>query len=270
MSTVDQTTTDTAAMVRRMVRRTLTVVGGSVAGTAIAWAISSASASAETPCEVAQLTAVTGVERLAGPEAGQLVDPVSDAVCAVERLVPAPAIVNLGTGAKFAADEFGRRVVDQFDLVPEVPIDLGEFGRGDRPGANPAPGGGTHEPPSLVRPVGDQSAAAPASTIAHRTYDWLAGGTATDRALDDGLTRRGSPEPAPIAPLAPGKPTPGAPATVPASGSSGHPTGGGDSPAFAALGSTGRQFNLIRGQALASTEALAFGEPGAQPGVTPD
>jgi hypothetical protein len=57
---------------------------------------------------------------------------------------------------------------------------------------------------------------------------------------------------------------------VPASGSGGHPSGGGDSPAFAALGSTGRQFSLTRGHTLAATEAPSFGEPGAQPGVTPD
>jgi hypothetical protein len=258
MSTVDQTTTDTAAMVRRMVRRTLTVIGGTVAGTAIAWAISSASASAEPACNLTPLT--PGVEQLAD---GQ----VSDVVCAVGRLVPAPAIINVGTGAKSAADEFGRLVADEFRRVPAVPIDLGEFGRGDRPGADTTPGGGTHEPPSLVRPVGEHSAAAPASTYTHRSLNRLAAGSATDRALGDGMTRRGSPEPAPIAPTAP---VPAAPATVPASGSGGHPSGGGDSPTFAALGLTGRQFDLTRGQTLAATEALSFGEPGAQPGVTPD
>lgn len=121
-------------------------------------------------------------------------------------------------------------------------------------------------------PVGEQSAAAPASTIAPNAIKIGQGASdkATDRAQDDGMTRRGSPEPAPVAPLAPGKPTQGAPATMPGTGSPGHSSGGGDSPAFTALGFGGRQFDLTRGQAFTDTEAASFGEPGAQPGVTPD
>jgi hypothetical protein len=218
------------------------------------------------PCEVPALQAVPGVEQLAGTEAGQeLVAPVSDVVCAVGQIIPAPAVKDLGV--RQAADDFGRQLADQFGWVPAVPIDLGDFGRGDRPGASPAPGGGTHEPPSLVWPVGELSAAASASTIAHSIdADRLAAGSATDRALGDGMTRRGSPEP-----FAPGAPTlPGAPATMPGSGSPGHTGGGADSPAFAALAGNYGPFGLTRGHTLAATEVRSFTAPGAQPGVTPD
>ena len=267
---MDQAIPDTAALVRRVLRRTLTVVGGSVAGTAIAWAISSASAAADTPCETPRLDAVPGLSQVADAEvAQQVVAPLSDVVCAVGQTVPLSPITDLGYEARWTANELGRHVVGQFDWVPTVPIDLGGLGRGDRPGADPAPGGGTHEPPSLVWPVGEQSAAAPASSIANGVNpDRLAAGTATERALGDGLTRRGSP-----APIAPGKPAPipGAPATMPGTGSSGHTGGGGaDSPAFAALSQAGSQSGPTRGRAVAGSQVRAHGEQGAQPGVTPD
>jgi hypothetical protein len=269
MSTVDQIASDTATVAgwRRMVRRALLVIGGSVAGTAIAWAVSSASASADPTCQAPVLEPVAGIEQLAGPESAQLVQPLSDVVCTVGQVVPVPSITGLGTEARLAADEFGRQLASEIGFVPGVPIDLSELGRGDRPGTTP--GGGAHEPPSLMWPVGEQSAAAPASTIAPNAITHGAAVKAIDRALGDGMTRRGSPEPAP-APLAPGNPTPGAPATMPGTGSSGHSSGSADSPAFAALGFGGRQFDLTRGQTLADTEAVSFGEAGAQPGVTPD
>jgi hypothetical protein len=261
MSTVDQTTTGTAAMARRLVRRTLTIMGGSVAGTAIVWAISSASASADpagTPCEATTLG--LGVERLADNQ-------VSEVVCSVRQLVPAPEVTDLGTGATSAAGEFGRQLTGQLGRVPEVSVDLGAFGRGDRHGADTVPGGGTHESPSLVRPVGEPSAAAPAPVDTNLSADRPAAGSATGRAVGDGMVRRGSPERAPFAPAAP---VPPAPATVPASGSGGHPTGGGDTPVFAPLGSTGRQLDLDSGRSLPVIDVLSFGEPGARPGVTPD
>jgi hypothetical protein len=280
---VDQANPDTAALVRRVVRRTLTVVGGSIAGTAIAWAISSASASAETPCEAPRLDAVPALTQVAGTEvAQQVVTPLvgvgpgfsgqvstlSDVVCAVGQVVPVTQITDLGYGARRTATDVGRSITDQFGWVPTVPIDLGGLGRGDRPGADSASGGGTHEPPSLVWPVGEQSAAAPASSNAHGVNpDRLAAGTATERALGDGMTRRGSP--APNAPSKPA-PTPGAPATMPGTGSSGHTGGGADSPAFAALSQSGMNAGLYRGRAVAGSQVRAHGVQGAQPGVTPD
>jgi hypothetical protein len=282
MSTVDQANPDTAALMRRVFRRTLTVVGGSIAGTAIAWAISSASASAEAPCEAPRLDAVSGLSQVVDGEIAQQVGPLvgvgpgfsepvstpSTVVCAVGQVVPLSPITDLGSGARRAADDVGRTITGQFGWIPTVPIDLGGLGRGDRPGADTAPGGGTHEPPSLVWPVGEQSAAAPASSILQGVdQDRLAAGTATERALGDGLTRRGSP-----APIAPGKPapTPGAPATMPGTGSSGHTGGGADSPAFAALSQTGSNAGLTRGRAIAGSQVRMHGEQGAQPGVTPD
>jgi hypothetical protein len=269
---VDQANRDTAALVRRVVRRTLTVVGGSIAGTAIAWAISSASASAETPCDTPRLENVPGLSQVAGTELGhQVVTPLSDVVCAVGQVVPVSPITDLGHGARRTADDVGNSIADQFGWVPTVPIDLSGLGRGDRPGADPAAGGGTHEPPSLVWPVGEQSAAAPASSIDSSDTgidaDQLAAGTATERALGDGMTRRGSP-----APSAPSKPAPtrGAPATMPGTGSSGHTGGGADSPAFAAPSQSGSNAALIGGRAVAGSQVRAHGEQGAQPGVTPD
>jgi hypothetical protein len=200
-----------------------------------------------------------------GPGFSGPVSTPSDVVCAVGQTVPLSPITD---DARRIATDVGRSITGQFGWVPSVPIDLGGLGRGDRPGANPASGGGTHEPPSLVWPVGEQSAAAPASSIAHGVDpDRLAAGTATERALGDGLTRRGSP-----APIAPGKPapTPGAPATMPGTGSSGHTGGGADSAAFASLSQAGSYAGLTRGRAVAGSQVRAHGEQGAQPGVTPD
>ena len=270
MSPLDQANPDTAAMLRRVVRRALTVLGGAIAGTAIAWAISSASASADTPCEVPRLAATPALAQVADPGvAQQAVTPVSAVVCAAEQVVPVDRIVDLGHGARRTADDVGSAIAGQFGLVPTVPIDLGGLGRGDRPGADPAPGGGTHEPPSLVWPVGEQSAAAPASSIAQGVDpDRLAAGTATERALGDGLTRRGSP--APFAPAQP-DPVPAAPATMPGTGSSGHTGGGADAPTFVALSQSGSNAGLTRGRTVAGSQIMrANGEQGAQPGVTPD
>lgn len=251
---MDRATTDTAAMVRRVVRRTLTILGGSVAGTAIAWVISSASASAETPCEAAgKLSAVTGVEQLAPP--------VSDVVCAVE-------LIDLGDDAAQVADEFGRNIADQVGRVPQIPVEVGEPGRSDQPGALPAPGGGAYEPPSLVQPVGEPSAAAPAGTAGRQSAVDNQAGDATERALAGGMTRRGSPEPAPVPPGQSGPRQ--APASVPASGSSGHTGGGADSPTAAAFSSSAGQLGLTVGRVRLAGETRRAGEPGAAPGVTPD
>ena len=190
---------------------------------------------------------------------------VSTAVCAVEQVVPVTPVTD---DARRTATDVGRSFAGRLGWVPTVPIDLGGLGRGDRPGADSAPGGGTHEPPSLVWPVGEQSAAAPASSVAQGVDpDQLAAGTATERAIGDGLTRRGSP-----APIGPGESAPilGAPATMPGTGSSGH-IGGADSPAFVAFSQSGQDAGLTGGRAPAGPRMpRAHGEQGAQPGVTPD
>jgi hypothetical protein len=255
---VDQTA-DTAALLRRMVRRALTVIGGAIAGTAIAWAISSASASADPSC-AAPLAETPALHQVSGSGAA-----LSDVVCSVARTVPSPAVADLGTGAGQTADDFGRDLADQFGWVPPVPVDLDELGRSDRSGEQVAPGGGAHEPPSLVRPVGDQTAAAPALAVTPR-FDpgVLVPSTATDRALGDGMTRRGSPAPSTPAPL------PAAPATVPVSGSSGHSGGGTDSPAFSTLPWSTGPCGLTASRALPAAELLPATGPGTQPGVTPD
>jgi hypothetical protein len=245
---VDEATADTAAVLRRAVRRALTIIGGSVAGTAIAWALSTASAPADTPA-------------VAPVDATQLVQPVAEMVHAVEQVVP---VADLGTGAGRTADEVGR----DLGLARGVPIDLGGLGRSDRPGAQVAPGGGTHEPSSVARPAGELPAAAPTlENLPVSTMDTLARRNATERALGDGMTRRGSPEPAPRAPWAP---LPVAPASAPGTGTSGPGAGGADSPAFAALPFSAGQSGLTNARALPAAELLPVDEPGTQPGVTPD
>jgi hypothetical protein len=97
--------------------------------------------------------------------------------------------------------------------------------------------------------------------------DTLTPRTAVERALGDGLTRRGSPEPAPRTPWAP---LPAAPASAPGTGSSGPAAGGADSPAFAALPFSAGDSGLTDARALPAAELLPVDEPGTQPGVTPD
>jgi hypothetical protein len=245
---VDEATADTAAVLRRAVRRTLTIIGGSVAGTAIAWAISTASASADTPA-------------VALVDATQLVAPVTEVVRAVEQAVP---LADLGTGAGRAADQVGL----DLGLAQGVPLDLGGPGRSDRPGPQVASGGGTHEPSSVARPAGELPAAAPTLENPPKSnVDTLASRNATERALGDGMTRRGSPEPAPRTPWAP---LPAAPASAPGTGSSGPGAGGADSPAFAAVPFSAGHAGLVNARALPAAELLPADEPGTQPGVTPD
>jgi hypothetical protein len=263
MSTVDHASTDTAALLRRVVRRTLTILGGSVAGTAIAWAISSASASADTQhnCDTPQVPNLAQLSTADYAAAQHLVKPVSDLVCALEQVVPDHPVTNTA----HAADDFGRQLTDQIAWVPTVPVDLSGLGRSDLPGAS-APGGGAHETPSLARPVGEQTAAAPSTPLRFGASD---GRTATERALGDGLSRRGSP--APSAPQ-PGKPfpVPNSPATVPSSGSTGHTGAGADSPAFVALPWSCGLHGLTGWQASPVRNVPSADEPGTQPGVTPD
>ena len=85
--------------------------------------------------------------------------------------------------------------------------------------------------------------------------------TATDRALGDGMTRRGSPAPSvPFVPV----PQPLAPG-----GTSGH-CGGADSSGFAAVPWSAGRSELTTARALPVIELLPVDEPGTQPGVTPD
>lgn len=238
--------TSTPARMPRMVSRTLIIVGGAVAGTAIAWAISAAAASAETD-------PIPDV-----PIVAELTEPVQDLVTGVERIghpTPPPA-------PKPIAD-LGQQVADQLGWLPELPVD--DIDPVDPPrGADPAPG----DVPPMAGPVDDRPAFAPITgprpgidPAAH------AAGGAQDRALADGMSRRGSPAPVPVLPSLPTPP--GAPATMPAHGSTG-PAGGADSPAFAALPWQDRTARPVSDNAAPATGAHVPDQAGTRPGVTPD
>jgi hypothetical protein len=226
---------------RRVLRRTLTVLGGAAAGTAIAWAISSASASADPGCADPALP-LPPVPALAQ------VAPVTDLVCAVGKVNSVLPVTDLGT----AAD-------DVAGLTPRVPIDIDQLGGTERHASSSVSGHGTHAAPARISatPTAPTSAVAPGIDP-----DALGRHTAKDRAIGDGMTRRGSPAPAvPFTPV----PQPFAPG----SGTSGH-SGGADSPAFAALAWSVVRSGLADVRALPAAELLPVHETGTQPGVTPD
>jgi hypothetical protein len=238
---VDPATDDSAAVLRRVLRRTLIVLGGAAAGTAIAWAISSASASADTGCE-------PPVPAPALVQAG----PVADVVCTVRDALP---VTDLGQAAG-----------DVADLTPQVPlgvpVEVDQLGA-----AHHAAWSATSTHLARVpHPARAAAAPAPAPTAASTpgsVPDTLAERTATDRALGDGMTRRGSPAPSvPFAPV----PQPFAPG----GGTSGHVGGGADSSGFAALPWSAGRSGLTTARALPVIELLPVDEPGTQPGVTPD
>jgi hypothetical protein len=219
-----------------VLRRTLTILGGAAAGTAIAWAISAASASADPGCDAPALPAL------------EQVAPVTDLVCTVDRVVPA---TDLGAAADNVAE-----------LTPQVPVGIDELGGTDSASYRVSSSASGHGPrESSPRPVATPTAPTLPS-MSGIDPDVLVKHTATDRALGDGMTRRGSP--APVAPFTP-VPLPAAPG----GGTSGH-SGGADSPAFGALaGSAGRP-GTTAPRALPAAELLPVDEPGTQPGVTPD
>lgn len=240
----------TAAFARRVVCRALTVVGGVAAGTALAWWLSTTAASAETQSPVDDVqTAVAvvtaPVEQTADAVAQYLPDPP-----------PPPKVADLGQKLKDTAEQFrdqaGRALPDvnteQHHYVPD------SFGRSDLP-ATPA-----------LAPV--------ATTIAPvAAVDTLTPVTAKDRALADGMSRRGSPAPAaPAVPGLPDWPVPFAPtpAGVPTTGNHGSAGNATDSHLLAALPWQDRTTDLVAGGIAATTKAATFGRPGAQPGVAPD
>lgn len=249
MSTVDRATTGTAVSVWRMVLRVLTVAGGCAAGTVITWVISSSCSAAEAPGELVPPLQVVGVDQPADPETGRwIVEPVSDVVGAVGRL-GSPSVPLLGA------------VVREPGTVIHVPAGRDELARSDRPGADPAPGGGPQGTPSSVRPVGEQSAAAFVPAGQHRGGHVAA--TVPGRALDDGGRPRGVPDPGPVVPVA-------VPHGAPGTGSTGTSTGGTDLPASTLSGIAGQRQGHHHGFRPACAVAAPHGQPGTQPGRTPD
>lgn len=254
----------TAAFARRMVCRALTVFGGVAAGTALAWWLSSTAASAETnvptvddaPAAIHQVV-VAPVEHTLDVAARQLQDPPPP---------PSDPLGELGQKVKDAADTFRAHAGEGLPKLPSCatvcldnqrhtyPVD--SFGRSDLP-SQPA-----------IAPV------APKVTGPVLAVDTLVPHTAKDRAIADGMSRRGSPTPA--QPSTPGLPNwpaplPFAPTGLPTTGNHGSAGNAGDSHLFAVLPWQDRDIHTVAGGiAAASTHAATFGRPGAQPGVAPD
>lgn len=259
----------TAAFARRVVCRTLTVVGGVAAGTALAWFLSAGTASADAqplqPVDQHVQTAVSDVQDFVAP----VTEPVEKAVGTLTQYLSDPPpppknpLRDLGDKVKDAAEKFRSDAEDGLAQLPGTIDDGGEksypsddYGRSDLPSAPAA----TEQAATTAVP-----SAPGADATAHRT--------AQDRALADGMSRRGSPEP--VLPLLPGlpgvpAPLPFAPAGVPVTGGHGAAGNSVDSHLFAALPWQDSMFGLTRGGAAASSHAATHGRPGAQPGVAPD
>ncbi|MFI7677139.1 hypothetical protein [Actinophytocola sp. NPDC049390] len=259
----------TAAFARRVVCRTLTVIGGVAAGTALAWCLSTASASAEPrqplqPVEQQVRTVVTDVRDLAEPVTGPVETAVGTATRHLRDTVPQNPLTMLGDKVKDAAEKFRSDTKDGLGRLPGCAncVDDGARGdyRSDGYGRSDVPA----QAPASSTAVSHVPGAEPDAT-AHRT--------ATDRALADGMSRRGSPEPVlphlPDRPDVPG-PIPFTPTGVPTSGGHGSASNSVDSHLLATLPLQDSTFGLTRGGIAAASDAATHGRPGTQPGVAPD
>jgi hypothetical protein len=242
MSTVDRSATGVAFLARRILCRVLLVVGGTVAGTAIAWTIASATAAAESSCALPKVPGLSTV------------------VCRAERvLAPAPVV------------DIGRDLVEPIGSTPRITIDVAVLGRSDRSGAEHHPGGGAHESPSLVPPVGESSAAAPPvppaiAPDAAAAAVPPAGAAEHPRGPAAGVSAAAVPD-RQAAPDRPG--LAGTPLAPPSPGQSGS-AGGANPTLFAALLTVAGPAAMTGVPAPLPRDVPAATRPGAQPGVTPD
>jgi hypothetical protein len=240
----------TAAFARRVVCRALTVVGGVAAGTALAWWLSTTAASAETQSPIDDVQ--TAVQVVTAP-----VEQAADAVAQyLPDPPPPPKVADLGQKLKDTAEQFRDRA-DR--ALPDVSTEQHHYV------ADPSGRSAVPTAPALA-PV--------ATTITPvAAVETLTPHTAKDRAIADGMSRRGSPEPVePVSPGLPDWPVPfgPAPAGVPTTGNHGSAGNATDSHLLAALPWQDRTTDLVAGGIAATTKAATFGRPGAQPGVAPD
>lgn len=266
---MDQASTDvrqTAAFARRLVCRTLTVVGGVAAGTALAWWLSTtvASAEIEAPVVAPGLTAVERVQEYTAPVTGQ----VEQAVTTITQYLqdpPQPPENSLG--------DLGEQVSQKVKDATQKFRDHGELPdctvcAEDRQ-EHPADGYGRSALPTTAQlPALTPTRVALPATI---DLDAIAHGTAKERALADGMSRRGSPEPAaPALPDLPAPLSPVSPQGVPAGGGHGSAGKSFDQQHVAVLPWRSRVTHLVVGGVSAVADAADNGRPGNQPGVAPD
>ncbi|WP_157368233.1 hypothetical protein [Alloactinosynnema sp. L-07] len=250
---------------RRVVSRTLMVLGGALATTAAAWAFSSASAAADSPLDLPS----GGIERIDSVLPADSPVRVSDLTEAIGRILgePDPAF---GEQAKAAFDEVGRKITERFDVTTTTPpieriddvadVDIPSTTQpGDTADHGSAVGVVTAPIATATTLVGVRPGAIDQNTVAG----------AQERALSDGMSRRGSPETSDEAPTQPTSPL--VPLSVPAPVGSGH-TGSGsvDAPSFGLLSSVPSGTDLNTADAPRSAQVNLPAAVGAQPGVTPD
>lgn len=251
---------------RRVLSRSLMVLGGTVATTAAAWAISSASAVADTSFDFPMFP-----EGSQSAPAPMELPVVSDLTGSIGRII-GESDPHFGEHAKEAFDEFGQKITEHFEDAASLPVDaIDDVDDVEFPGVNPgvdAPDGFAVTAPVVGAPI------AKATTLVGvrpGAIDQNAVAGAVDRALADGMNRRGSPETSDEAPVMPRGTSPLAPLSIPAPVGTGH-TGANsvDAPSFGLLSSVPSGTDLNTADASRSAQVHVPVTVGQQPGVTPD
>lgn len=253
---------------RRVLSRTLMVLGGAVATTAAAWAISSATASADSSFDFPMFPS-EGTQSAPAPTDHP---GVADLAGSIGRIIGEPD-PRFGEHAKEAFDEFGRKITEHFEDAASLPVDaIDGVDEVELPGVtNPgtdAPGGS-----AVTAPVAGEPVAKATTLVGVRpgAIDQNAVAGALERALADGMTRRGSPETSDEAPALPLGTSPLAPVSIPAPVGTGHSGANSvDAPSFGLLSSVPSGTDLNNADASRSAQVHVPVTVGQQPGVTPD
>jgi hypothetical protein len=253
----------TAAFARRVVCRALTVLGGVAAGTALAWWLSSTAASADTKAPAID-DVPAAVQEMAAPVTAPVEHTLDTAGRQLQDPPPPPKLADLGQKVKDATAQFRAKAE-----LPKLPSCDSKVCLGNERHMYPVDGLGRSDLPSTPATAPAATTVAPGVAV-----DALVPNTAKDRAIADGMSRRGSPEPVqPALPDLPNwpAPLPFVPAGIPTTGNHGSAGNATDSHLFAALPWQDRDVHtLVAGGIAAATDAATFGRPGSQPGVAPD
>ncbi len=255
----------TTAFARRVLSRTLCVLGGTVATTAVAWAISSAAATADgldLPGEL--ISTVESAPVLDAPllaDGKQVVVELADGVGHVLHTDP-----TFGDDAKHVVDNVGHQITDHFGPRPLVPVGGVGIIEDAVDVLIPTTAIARDDVPLLAAPLVHQLSADPAAAVPTNVV--VVQSSAKERAIADGLTRRGSPDVSPEIPLTPVSP---APRGIPAPAGSGHTGPGGiDAPTAGLQSAVPAASDLTSSGAARVAQVQVPATVAAQPGVTPD
>ncbi|MGH3864496.1 hypothetical protein [Actinokineospora sp.] len=261
-------TEKTTAAMRRVLSRSLMVLGGAVATTAAAWAISSASATADTSFDFP----VFPSEGTQSAPAPMELPVVSDLTGSIGRII-GESDPNFGEHAKEAFDEFGHKITEHFEKAASLPVDaIDDVDDVEIPGVTD-PGVDAPDGSAVTAPVAGVPVAKATTLVGVRpgAIDQNAVAGALERALADGMNRRGSPETSDEAPVMPRGTSPLAPLSIPAPVGTGHSGANSvDAPSFGLLSSVPSGTDLNTADASRSAQVHVPVTVGQQPGVTPD